>query len=125
MKSTDTVTVPATGDTIPVEAGDAWTCTFTNTRDTGTIEVVKELDPPGDPGLFDLIVDATTEATDVGDGGTTGAITVDTGEGDVEWEPHVVVVGQRGIGSSKPTTTIDVTTPSPSAEEAVDLGQAA
>ena len=66
---------------IPVEEGDAWTCTFTNTRKTGTIEVVKELLPAGDPGLFNLQIDGSTAggATDVGDTGTTGAITVDTG----------------------------------------------
>jgi pimeloyl-ACP methyl ester carboxylesterase len=37
----------------------------------------------------------------------------------------VVVVGQRGIGSSKPTTTIENTMPPPSAAEAYDLEQAA
>ena len=65
-----------TGD-IPVEAGDAWTCTFTNTRDTGTITVVKDF--VGTAGLVDLLVDGNTEATDQGDGGSTGAIPVDTG----------------------------------------------
>lgn len=37
----------------------------------------------------------------------------------------VVVVGQRGIGSSKPTTTIETTTPPSPADEAYDLEQAA
>ena len=37
----------------------------------------------------------------------------------------VVVVGQRGIGSSKPTTTIDVTTPSTRSDQPSDAGEAA
>ena len=36
----------------------------------------------------------------------------------------VVVVGQRGIGSSKPTTTIDVTTPSTQSDQSYDAGEA-
>ena len=66
---------------IPVEEGDTWVCTFTNTRKTGTLEVVKVLDPDTDPGVFDLQIDGATAggATDVGDGGTTGAVTVGTG----------------------------------------------
>ena len=64
---------------IPVEDGDAWTCTFTNTRKTGSIEVVKELVPSDDTGQFNLQIDGVTAVTDVGDGGTTGEVTVDTG----------------------------------------------
>ena len=56
---------------IPVEEGDAWTCTFTNTRKTGTIEVVKDF--VGTAGLVDLSVDGSVEAVNQGDGGTTGA----------------------------------------------------
>lgn len=37
----------------------------------------------------------------------------------------VVVVGQRGIGSSKPTTTIETTFPSPPADRPVDMDQEA
>ena len=37
----------------------------------------------------------------------------------------VVVVGQRGIGSSKPTTTIDVTSPSPRPDQPSDAVEAA
>jgi large repetitive protein len=55
------------------------TCTITNTRQTGTIEVVKDLDPADDPGRFDLLINGEAEAEDVGDGGSTGAVTVDTG----------------------------------------------
>jgi hypothetical protein len=31
-------------------------CTFTNTREQGSIKVVKNLDPTGDPGRFNLFV---------------------------------------------------------------------
>jgi len=37
-----------------------------------TLRVVKKLVPPGDPGLFNLNIDAVARATNVGNGGTTG-----------------------------------------------------
>lgn len=64
---------------IVVAAGDDITCTFTMTRTTGTIEVVKMLDPTTDPGRFDLRIDGVTEAVDRSNGGSTGAVTVGTG----------------------------------------------
>ena len=64
---------------ITVGTGDAFVCTITNTRKTGTIEVIKNLDPTTDPGKFNLQVDGTTKKTDAGNGGTTGAVTVNTG----------------------------------------------
>ena len=54
-------------------------CTITNTRKTGTLQVLKDLSPSNDPGLFDLAIDGTDRVTDVGDGGDTTAITVNTG----------------------------------------------
>src|SRR5205807_788524 len=54
-------------------------CTFTNTRNTGSIEVKKTLSPASDPGRFDLAVDGVPGVTNVGNGGDTGAITVNTG----------------------------------------------
>ncbi len=58
--------------------GQTKTCTVTNTRDIGTITVNKVLVPANDPGLFTLKIDgsAAGTGTDVGNGGTTGAITV-------------------------------------------------
>ena len=49
---------------------------------TGKIEVVKNLAPDYDPGLFNLQIDGDTEGTgaDVSHGGTTGEITVDSGD---------------------------------------------
>jgi hypothetical protein len=61
---------------ITLGAGQTTTCTFTNTQDTGTITVNKTLSPSNDAGKFNLSVDGTNKATDVGDGGTTGAVTV-------------------------------------------------
>src|SRR5829696_2007805 len=66
-----------------INEGDAVTCTFTNSRDQGSIELRKELDPSTDPGLFDLTISqgATTidTETDAGHNGTTGANAVNTG----------------------------------------------
>jgi hypothetical protein len=53
-------------------------CTFYNQRDTGTIIVKKALVPSTDTGKFDLQVDGTTVATQVGNGGY-GSKTVLTG----------------------------------------------
>jgi hypothetical protein len=55
-------------------------CYVTNTRDTGTIKVIKKVvAPAGDTGRFNLQVDGQNKATNVGDGGTTGDVTVTTG----------------------------------------------
>ena len=59
--------------------GGSASCEITNTRDTGDLTVIKALTPSDDPGLFNLLIDGNVEAADVGDGGTTGAVTVETG----------------------------------------------
>lgn len=47
---------------------------------TGTITVDKVVSPSiGDTGKFNLIVDGTVYATDIGNGGTTGSVTLPTG----------------------------------------------
>ena len=46
---------------------------------TGTIVVNKVLTPASDPGKFNLQIDGANKATDVGNGGTTGAVTVAAG----------------------------------------------
>lgn len=46
---------------------------------TATIEVIKDLIPSTDPGLFNLQIDGTTQVANVGDGGTTGPISVSAG----------------------------------------------
>src|SRR5262249_60960009 len=50
-------------------------CTISNTRNNGTLTVVKSLSPSGDPGLFNLQIDGATAGTgaNVGNAGSTGA----------------------------------------------------
>jgi uncharacterized repeat protein (TIGR01451 family) len=71
-----------TGTSISLNVGEdqVVTCTFTNTRKTGQLEVVKALEPDTDPGRFGLWIDGAIEASEVSDGGTTGKVTVDTGQ---------------------------------------------
>ena len=54
---------------------------ITNTRETGKLEVKKNLSPTTDPGKFDLQIDGTTDANanDVGHNGSTGEETLNTG----------------------------------------------
>ena len=61
------------------------TCVFHNRRQTGTLTINDVLAPSSDPGLFNLQIDGSTAGTgaDVGDAGTTGAITVSSGSHDV------------------------------------------
>jgi uncharacterized repeat protein (TIGR01451 family) len=65
--------------TVPVASNSDIVCTITNTRDTGTLEVVKDLSPDTDPGRFDLLINGSVEADDAGDGDTTGPQTLNTG----------------------------------------------
>ena len=46
-------------------------CTYVNKRQP-QVKVVKELEPASDPGKFDLRINGTTYADEVGDGGDTG-----------------------------------------------------
>src|SRR4051812_6436510 len=71
-------TVAGTGVSVKVGVDHTVACTFTNQRKTGTIKVVKDLEPATDAGRFDLKVDGTPVATQVGNGGY-GKTTVTTG----------------------------------------------
>ena len=65
-----------------VQDGDQWTCTITNTRRTSTLSVRKVLSPAGDAGKFNLLIDGAAPdagSINVGNGGSTGATTVNTG----------------------------------------------
>ena len=64
---------------IPVQAGANVVCTFTNARDTAQIKVNKTVVPAEDEGRFNLLINDSEYATNVGDGGTTSWITVPTG----------------------------------------------
>jgi hypothetical protein len=77
----DTTFDPATRKiTFKLDWWEQIKCEVTNTRDTGTIKVTKKVvAPAGDTGKFNLLVDAAAKASDIGDGGTTGAQSVTTG----------------------------------------------
>lgn len=64
---------------LPVDPGDDWRCTITNTRNTGTITVTNALDPGDDPGRFDLEIDGQTKLAAAGNDGTTGPVALPTG----------------------------------------------
>ena len=64
---------------VTVGGDDDIVCTITNERKTGQLEVVKDLIPSTDPGLFNLQIDGVTEEADASDGGTTGELTVNMG----------------------------------------------
>jgi uncharacterized repeat protein (TIGR01451 family) len=68
---------------VTVSPGEHVTCTFTNTRDTGTIEVIKNINPTDDEGTFDLRISGVTKKEDASHGDTTGAVQVVTGNYDV------------------------------------------
>ena len=53
-------------------------CTITNKRKP-RVTVTKDLVPSADGGLFDLQVNGSTKADDVGDAGTTGSVNVAVG----------------------------------------------
>jgi fimbrial isopeptide formation D2 family protein len=73
-------------DDLHLGNGETATCTITNTRDTGDLEIVKVLDPSDDPGLFDLLVDNAVEASDVSHNEGTGPMTLETGTFEVSEE---------------------------------------
>ena len=79
---------------------------------TGMLEVVKVLDPPGDPGEFDLQINGVTDpdADDVGDGGSTDEESVPTGTNTVgeeagsgtdldDYDTEISCVDQDGRGT--------------------------
>ena len=65
----------AANGTTTLVAGDNKTCTITNTRKP-TLTVTKILIPSSDPGKFNLHINGVIKARNVGDGGTTGAVTL-------------------------------------------------
>ncbi|HEY7600319.1 MAG TPA: right-handed parallel beta-helix repeat-containing protein, partial [Candidatus Limnocylindrales bacterium] len=59
--------------------GGTYTCTLTNNDIQPTVTVTKQLSPSSDPGRFNLLIDGTTYATNVGNGGTTGPRGINAG----------------------------------------------
>ena len=93
---------------------------ITNTRETGKLEVQKDLSPSTDGGLFNLQIDGTTDgdATDVGDGGSTGEETLNTGDHTVgetagtdtdlaDYQKSIECRDDNGTGSVVASTTSD------------------
>src|SRR5207245_4926006 len=74
---TSVACVQTTGSAI-LAAGDNKSCTITNTRKP-KLTVTKVTNPTTDSGKFNLKIDTTVFATDVGSGGTTGAQIVSIG----------------------------------------------
>ena len=69
--------------TVPVTTGSDIVCVITNTRETGKLEVQKDLNPSTDTGRFNLLIDGSSPnagSQNVGDGGTTGERTLNTGD---------------------------------------------
>jgi Prealbumin-like fold domain len=64
---------------IKLSSGETVTCTFTNTRTTGQLKVVKKLVPSNDGGKFDLSINGTKVVT--GGDGANHTVTVPTGSG--------------------------------------------
>ena len=58
--------------------------------ESGTIEVVKEVIPADNSGLFNLLIDGQAHASNVGDLGTTGPVTVTAGTNLNPGEDHTV-----------------------------------
>jgi hypothetical protein len=79
----DTTADLATGKiTFKLKVWEWVKCWVTNTKTpppTGTIKVTKSLVPASDSGKFNLLIDGATNAANVGDGGTTGVVTVPAG----------------------------------------------
>ena len=122
---TGAVVAGTTGDdggplTVPVTTDSDIVCKITNSRDTGKLEVQKDLSPTTDGGLFNLQIDGTTDpdATDVGDGGSTGEETVNTGDHQVgeaagtdtdlaDYQKSIECKDDNGTGAVVASTTGD------------------
>ncbi len=77
--TTQATVATGNGATITLAAGQNVTCRFTNTKQA-KLTVIKDLVTPNDPGLFNLLIDGTPHATNVGNFGSTGAVTVSVGQ---------------------------------------------
>jgi prealbumin domain-containing protein len=74
-------TVTPDGDNgVQVNSNDDVVCTFTNSRDTGQIKVIKDFSDNSPAGAkVDLQIDGTTKLANAEDGDDTGFVTVNTG----------------------------------------------
>lgn len=77
VDTTNGETTYNTIDTTNINSGNYYG--LENDLTIGKLEVVKELTPDTDPGLFSLQIDGATLAGDITNGGTTGELVVNTG----------------------------------------------
>ena len=93
-----TATGTADGTTVSAQAQASVTVQTAQTV-VQTLTVTKVVSPASDPGTFNLLIDGTTEASSVGNGGATGPVQVTAG-------PHTVSeTGANGTNLSNYTTT--------------------
>ena len=93
-----TATGTANGTTVSAQAQASVTVQTAQTV-VQTLTVTKVVSPASDPGTFNLLIDGTTEASSVGNGGTTGSVQVTAG-------PHTVSeTGVNGTSLSNYVTT--------------------
>ncbi len=93
-----TATGTANGTTVSAQAQASVTVQTAQTV-VQTLTVTKVVSPASDPGTFNLLIDGTTEASSVGNGGTTGPVQVTAG-------PHTVSeTGANGTSLSNYVTT--------------------
>ena len=103
-----------------VTTGSDIVCTITNSRETGKLEVVKDLNPTNDTGRFNLQIDGNTppSGVNVGDAGTTGEQTLNTGSHNVgetavvgtdlaDYQKSIVCKADNGTGSIVAQTNSD------------------
>jgi hypothetical protein len=109
-------TVPNDAGKVEVESNQDVTCTFTNTRKSGTISIKKLVvwpDPvPADTGKFDLLLNSSVALADASSGDSTGKITVATGNN--------VVGEQAGTGTDLANFSAETTCSDESGNVPVD-----
>lgn len=65
---------------VTINEDDDIVCIITNSLQQGTLTVNKVLAPAEDSGLFNLLIDDAEYATNQGNGGTTGAVSLQSGD---------------------------------------------
>ena len=66
-------------NSITLALGNDKACVITNTRDIGTVTVIKNIVPSNDPGRFNLKINNSVSKSNAANGDSTGAITTNTG----------------------------------------------
>lgn len=102
----------ASGNTVLLSLGETVTCTITNTKDTGTLKIVKQLNPTSDGGRFELKIDGSKYKDNAGNNSSTAIIDVNAGNHTVsetaesgsnlsDYESSISCTdGTQGVGNS-------------------------